>query len=126
MYEIFVQETFSAAHNLRGYPGNCEQKHGHNWVVEVCVECSELDSIGIGIDFREVKKIVREVIKDLDHKDLNEILPFDKENPSSENIAKYIYNKTRNELNNENCRISKIKVCESANSGVIYYPDKQN
>ena len=121
MYEIYVRESFSAAHSLKGYPGKCERKHGHNWIVEIYIQCPDLNSIGIGIDFREIKEALKEIIKNLDHRDLNKISPFNKENPSSENIARYIYNKIKSKIT---LKISKIRVSESISSGVIYYPNE--
>lgn len=123
MFEIYVHENFSAAHSLRGYAGDCERKHGHNWTVKVFVQCPELDSIGIGIDFMDVKKALHGIAGTLDHQDLNEIPPFDKENPSSENIAKYVHAKIKDKIKGQNFKISKIDVCESSDAGVIYYPN---
>ncbi|MGC9977398.1 MAG: 6-carboxytetrahydropterin synthase QueD, partial [Syntrophales bacterium] len=91
VFEISVTTEFSAAHALEGYPGDCAQVHGHNWTVEVFVRCRELNAMGIGIDFREVKQAVRESIENLDHSYLNEHPSFTKLNPSSENIAKFLY-----------------------------------
>ena len=88
IFEVYVKSHFSAAHSLRGYLGDCARIHGHNWMVEVFVKCTELDSIGIGIDFRDIRAAVREVLARLDHSDLNELPLFREENPSSENIAK--------------------------------------
>ncbi len=78
IFEISVTTEFSAAHSLQGYPGNCAQVHGHNWTVEVFVRCRELNAIGIGIDFREVKRAIRESIETLDHSCLNEHPSFNK------------------------------------------------
>ncbi len=75
-YEIYIQSHFSAAHHLRGYPGDCANPHGHNWLVKVYIECDKLNDLGIGIDFRDVKSVVKEVIGDLDHNDLNSLSYF--------------------------------------------------
>ena len=91
MFEVTVRSDFGSAHNLRGYKGKCEDLHGHNWKVSVSA-CSEtLDGLGMVVDFKELKEILEKVIFDLDHKYLNEIKPFDEINPTSENIAKYIF-----------------------------------
>jgi 6-pyruvoyltetrahydropterin/6-carboxytetrahydropterin synthase len=121
MYEIYIETHFSAAHHLRNYQGKCEAPHGHNWIVEVYVQCESLNEIGIGIDFKDVKNAVKEVLEDLDHKDLNELPIFSKENPTSENIAKYLYKELSQTLNNENIKVSKIKVCETPGSGSLYW-----
>jgi 6-pyruvoyltetrahydropterin/6-carboxytetrahydropterin synthase len=91
MFEVSVDETFSAGHALRGYKGKCENPHGHNYKVRVMLEGAELDSIGLLFDFVHLKKILHSVIDGMDHKYLNDQPPFDVINPSAENIAKYIY-----------------------------------
>lgn len=121
MYEIYVETHFSAAHHLRDYCGKCEAPHGHNWIVEAYVQCEKLNEIGIGIDFKDVKDSVKIILEDLDHKDLNELAIFSKENPSSENIAKYLFKKLSQALNNDNIRVSKIKVCETPGNGSLYW-----
>jgi len=108
IFEISVEEQFSAAHALRDYPGNCEHLHGHNWAVRVTVECRELNEIGIGIDFREVKQTVREALHRLDHINLNELPPFQKANPSSENIARHLYLELSGKLNRDTIRVSRV------------------
>src|ERR1700751_4810314 len=91
MYEVNVDETFAAAHNLRGYKGKCEDLHGHNYKVRVTLAGAELDSVGLLYDFVHLKQVIQGVIRSLDHKYLNELKPFDVVNPSAENIAKHIY-----------------------------------
>lgn len=120
VFEIKVEEHFSAAHALRNYPGNCEHLHGHNWTVEVTVQCTELNEIGIGVDFRYVKQSVREALQHLDHINLNELAPFDDINPSSENIAYYLYQKLSRKLNRENIRVSQVRVSETPTSSASY------
>jgi len=97
MYKISVISDFSAAHMLRGYKGKCENMHGHNWKVEVSVSSVKLDRLGMVADFKELKKSVNIVLEELDHKNLNDIPYFKRLNPTSENIAKYIYDKLRAE-----------------------------
>ena len=94
MFEVSVEETFSAGHALRGYKGKCENPHGHNYRVRVNVEGEQLDSIGLLFDFAHLKHILRELIADVDHKFLNDQAPFDAINPSAENIAKFFYDET--------------------------------
>lgn len=123
MYEIFVRSHFSSAHHLRDYPGNCEKQHGHNWSVEVAVRCRSLDRIGMGVDFRTVKKALGEVISDLDHADLNELAYFKENNPSSENIAAYIYDRLKPCFDGKQSRLQRVTVGETPETGVSYWED---
>jgi len=123
MFEVSVREDFSAAHRLRNYPGKCEKVHGHNWIVEAFVRCEWLDGIGMTIDFKEIKEALTTVLAELDHKDLNEIEPFDKENPSSENIARYLYGKLSKALNTPKVRVSKVSVYETPDSCASYWEE---
>ena len=86
MYELEVYRSFSAAHNLCGYPGDCAKLHGHNWLVTVVLATSELDNIGIGFDFKTLKKLLDEVLGEFDHCCLNELPEFAAMNPTSENL----------------------------------------
>jgi len=121
VFEVYVKTHFSAAHRLDGYPGDCAKTHGHNWIVEVYVKCSRLDEIGIGTDFRDIKKAVNKVLSGLDHCNLNEVDPFTRLNPSSENIAKYLYQELSMRLNSDAVKVSKIRVCETPGAGAYYY-----
>ena len=98
MFEITVEESFAAGHALRGYKGKCENVHGHNYKVRVTLEGKVLDSIGLLYDFHDLRKIVRDLIQALDHKFMNEVPPFDVENPSAENMAKYFYHGLKKHL----------------------------
>jgi 6-pyruvoyltetrahydropterin/6-carboxytetrahydropterin synthase len=91
MFTAKVIEGFSAAHRLRGYQGDCERLHGHNYRVEVAVESPQLDAAGIVMDFRDLKQILKDVLNGLDHQYLNDLEPFTTINPSAENIAEYIF-----------------------------------
>ena len=120
MFDIFIKTDFSAGHNMREYPVNCEKPHGHNWNVEVTVRATELDELGMGIDFRTIKNAVEKVMDDLDHCDLNEHQAFQKINPSSENIAVYIYDSLKDVLRSKRYQMYSVMVGETANSGVLY------
>ena len=91
MFQVSVEETFSAGHALRGYKGKCENPHGHNYRVQVTLEGPQLDNIGLLVDFTQLKHVVREIIKRLDHQFINDLEPFTVVNPSAENMAKYFY-----------------------------------
>jgi len=121
MFDIFIDTHFSGGHHLRNYPGNCERPHGHNWKVRVCVRASELDKLGMGVDFRTVKNAVATVIDDLDHRDLNEHPSFQKRNPSSENIAVHIFDSLKKVLISDRYRLHSVTVKETESSGVTYY-----
>lgn len=123
MYELTVEVGFSAAHQLRGYKGNCENMHGHNWRVQINVTAEKLNDIDIAMDFREVKQIAREVISPLDHAFLNEVFPFTEKNPSSENVAKWIYDSLKKRINDDGLRVAGVTVWESDSASASYYED---
>ena len=123
VFEIVVQSHFSAAHSLKGYPGNCARTHGHNWIIEVYVRCRELNEIGIGIDFRDIKRNVEAVLEGLDHYHLNDLQPFRDQNPTSENIARYLYKELGARLNTEAVAVSRIKVSETPGAGAFYWEE---
>jgi len=95
MYEILIKGDFSSAHNLRGYKGKCEELHGHSWKVEARFEKESLDEIGISVDFVILKTMLKDILKKLDHTYINKIDIFKKQNPSAENIARFIYTKLK-------------------------------
>ena len=121
MYDLMIETQFSSAHQLRGYKGKCENLHGHNWRVQVTVSSDKLDDIGIVIDFHELKKITGEVISSLDHSFLNEVFPFTEINPSSENIAKWIYESIKKKLDQDQCNVSSVTVWENETASATYY-----
>lgn len=122
MWIISTEESFSAAHKLRGYKGKCSSLHGHNYKARVSVSINKLNKLGVGIDFRELKSILKETIGMLEHKNLNRI--FKKENPSAENISKYIYKQIKNKLP-QGIKISKVEVWETDTNSVIYTDETQ-
>ncbi len=122
MFEVSVEETFAAAHQLREYRGKCENLHGHNYRVRIAVAAEELDRTGLVVDFVELKRGMREVLEQLDHKYLNEVPPFDVLNPSAENIAKFIYDEMPPALKSGRARISSVKIWETDTSTATYRP----
>jgi 6-pyruvoyltetrahydropterin/6-carboxytetrahydropterin synthase len=93
MYYLTIEDHFSSAHQLRGYKGKCENLHGHNWRVVLTVRGEKLNDIGILIDFHDLKKYLKIIMNDLDHINLNDLAPFDRVNPSSENISSWIFSR---------------------------------
>ncbi len=124
MYHISVEQHFDAAHFLRGYRGKCEALHGHRFRVVVKIKSSQLDDIGIAYDFVELKQQLGDILSRFDHTCLNGVMPFDKINPSSENIASTIYNELKLKLAGAPVSISCVEVWESPQSGVAYSPDE--
>ncbi|MBN1983576.1 MAG: 6-carboxytetrahydropterin synthase QueD [Chitinivibrionales bacterium] len=124
MFEITTETHFSAAHHLRNYNGPCENIHGHNWFVRVTVRCDTLNEIGIAIDFKELKAMVNEVVDRLDHSDLNSLFISSANNPSSENIARYIYQQLDKELHsrqNHQCTMRRVDVFETPGNCASYF-----
>lgn len=113
MYRLTIQTSFAAAHNLLQYQGDCENLHGHNWKVDVTVAARELDKSGLGVDFKVLKAETRRLLETLDHKYLNELPMFNGLSPSSENIARYLFDELSRTLNTDNVTVSLVNVWES-------------
>jgi len=120
MYEVAVHTHFSSAHSLRGYQGKCEELHGHNWEVAVQVAAEKLDNLGMVMDFKVLKRGLKKIIQKLDHKYLNDLSPFDVLNPSSENIAHFIFQELKKTINDKRLRLTSVSVWESEGSVAIY------
>ena len=123
MYEISVEQHFDAAHFLRGYRGKCEALHGHRFRVVVKIKSAGVNDIGIAYDFAELKQHLRDILAKFDHTCLNDIPPFDKLNPSSENIASIIYTELQPKRVGAPVSLSSVEVWESTQTGVVYTPD---
>jgi 6-pyruvoyltetrahydropterin/6-carboxytetrahydropterin synthase len=123
MYKLSVTDSFSAAHSLAGYQGACSNLHGHNWQVRVAVSSPSLDGIGMALDFGVIKAMLKSILADFDHAFLNEVPSLKGINPTSENLARFIYERFRAELGNTPARISEVEVCESERSSVVYTDD---
>ncbi len=121
MYEVKINTTFSAAHQLRGYDGQYENLHGHNWGATVLVEARELDSMGVGIDFIVLKKKVEAILSKLDYQNINEIPPFDKQNPSAENIARWVFKELSADIDSETVKVKRVEIREMEDCGAAYY-----
>ncbi|MBN2135620.1 MAG: dephospho-CoA kinase [Acidobacteria bacterium] len=121
LFEASVTLRFSAAHYLREYPGNCANLHGHNWTVTVTVRASQLDELGFVIDFRTLKKHTKGIIDELDHSLINDHKDFKETNPSSENIALWIFDRLKPMIDDERCKLHCVEVGETENSSIRYY-----
>lgn len=122
MYKITITKTFAGAHYLKGYHGKCEKLHGHNWKVEAAFSCKKLDKIGIGLDFKILKRALESVLNELDHTLLNKHSAFKKINPSAENIANYIFKKLSKKFQNR-ASVKSVRVWESENASAEYSED---
>lgn len=122
-YTMKILLDFAAAHLLRDYEGVCNRLHGHNWKVEVKVTANSLDNVGMGMDFKVIKEATRELIGKLDHRNLNDIPPFDVINPTAENISEYLYQELSNELNADGIKVSTVTLWETDRACVTYSED---
>jgi 6-pyruvoyltetrahydropterin/6-carboxytetrahydropterin synthase len=121
MVELRVKINFAAAHHLNGYKGDCSQTHGHTFSAIVVVRVERLNDIGIGLDFKELKKEIEYFLKQLDHKYLNELAPFKHQNPTSENIAIWLFNSLSEKLAPQNVKVYSVTVEESEKYAATYY-----
>ncbi len=121
MYEITVFSHFSGAHRLRYLHGKCEELHGHNWKIEVTVASGRLNKEGVVIDFQILKQKLEKALKSLDHTFLNDLPYFSGKEPSSENIAKYIFDDLKRELKDYRVTLKKVTAWESENACVAYF-----
>lgn len=123
MYEVMVEDTFSAAHQLHGYDGKCEKIHGHNWKVQVYIRSKTLDKLGFVMDFTELKKILYSVIIEFDHVHLNHLTYFQDKNPTAENIAFVILKNISKKLNTSSSLVYKVTIFESERSAATVYSE---
>lgn len=120
MYELKVITDFAAAHQLRNFRGECEKLHGHNWRIEVILSGDRLNQAGLLIDFKDIKTAAKKILEELDHSYLNDLPQFKNENPSSENIAAYLFKKLSGELNKNHVKVTKVTAWESDSACASY------
>lgn len=121
MFEVSSEASFSAAHRLNNYNGPCENTHGHNWLVRATVRCEKINEIGIGIDFKKLKSELKTILAILDHCDLNTVFDELNINPSSENIARYIYEKLSESITEPHSSVCRIDVYETPGNCASYF-----
>src|SRR5947209_4179422 len=120
-FEVMIERNFSSAHQLRGYKGKCENLHGHNYKIEIYARGQELNNIGLLVDFVELKEAADEIVQYLDHKNINELPPFDRElNPSAENLARYILERVARRVTDERVQVYKVRCFETPTSVATY------
>ena len=124
IFEVMIERNFSSAHQLRGYKGKCENLHGHNYRIEIFARGRELDNIGLLVDFGELKTAADEVVQYLDHRNINELPPFDVElNPSAENLARYILERVASRVGDTRVEVYKVRCYETPTSVATYQLD---
>ena len=121
MYEVTVTTQFSAAHQLKYLDGKFENLHGHNWTATVVVLAEDVNEIGVGIDFVLLKKKTEEILSQLDYKNINEVPPFDTQNPSAENIANWLFVALSEELNTKEVKVKRVEIREMPDCGAAYF-----
>ncbi len=123
MFEVSVDHTFAAGHALRDYRGASENIHGHNYRVRVIVAGDRLDSTGLLVDFSDMRAAIKAVVDRLDHRFLNDLVPFDQLNPSAENLAKYFCDEITPQLSDHRLRIQAVTVWETDLTSATYRPN---
>jgi 6-pyruvoyltetrahydropterin/6-carboxytetrahydropterin synthase len=123
-FEVMIERNFSSAHQLRGYKGKCENLHGHNYKIEIFARGRELDHIGLLVDFGELKSAADDIVHYLDHRNINELPPFDAElNPSAENLARYILERVAARVGDARVQVYKVRCYETPTSVATYQVD---
>ena len=121
MFEVMIERNFSSAHQLRGYKGKCENLHGHNYKIEIYARGRELDKTGLLVDFVELKAAADDIVQYLDHRNINELPPFDVElNPSAENLARFILERVAARVGDERVQVYKVRCFETPTSVATY------
>ena len=118
-----IERNFSSAHQLRGYKGKCENLHGHNYKIEIYARSRELDNIGLLVDFVELKAAADEVVQYLDHRNINELAPFDLLQPSAENLAQYVLERVASKVGDQRVQVYKVRCFETPTSVATYQVD---
>lgn len=122
MYEVSVEYSFAAGHALRGYKGKCENVHGHNYKVRVTVQGEKLNSIGLLMDFTDLRAAVKQLVERFDHHFLNDLEPFRELNPSAENLACYLGTELQREIDGQGLSVNHVTVWETETTSATYRP----
>ena len=121
MFEVVATTYFSAAHKLKYLDGKYENLHGHNWTAKVTVQAEKLNEMGVGIDFVDLKNEMENCLSKLDYQTINDVPPFDQQNPSAENIACWLYRELSEKLNTENAKVDRVEIQEMPDCGAVYF-----
>ncbi len=124
MFEVSVEYSFAAGHALRGYKGKCENVHGHNYRVKVVVAGDKLNSIGLLVDFTDLRAALKELAESFDHRFLNDLEPFNQVNPSAENLAYYLGSELDRKIQDHDVRVRSVTVWETDTTSATYRPPK--
>jgi len=111
MFEVTVEAGFSSGHYLRNYHGKCENPHGHNYKVKVTLAGKQLDETGLLLDFKHLKQVMRPIVDYLDHQMINDLPPFTMINPSAENLVRYFFEQTREQMRSMTAGRVDVKSC---------------
>ena len=122
MFEVSVEYSFAAGHSLRAYKGKCENVHGHNYKVRVTLAGEKLNAAGLLMDFVELRTEIKALVERLDHRFLNDIPPFDRLNPSAENLAKYFCDEIETQARNQGLQVHAVTVWETDTTSATYRP----
>jgi 6-pyruvoyltetrahydropterin/6-carboxytetrahydropterin synthase len=122
MYTVFKDFTFSAAHAIRGHTRGCENLHGHNYRVRIHVRASELDALGMVIDFADLKTVAQEVLGPFDHRVINEIPPFTERNTTAELLSEFVFREVARRLDDARLQVAKVEVWENDSACAIFEP----
>ncbi len=123
MFEISVEYSFAAGHALRGYKGKCENVHGHNYKVQVTLAGEQLNPAGLLMDFVDLRANIKKLVERLDHRFLNDLPPFDRLNPSAENLAKYFSDELESPARAQGLRVEAVKIWETDTTSATYRPN---
>lgn len=121
MFEISIKSHFCGAHRLKGYQGKCARLHGHNWEVEIFLRGNKTNRLGLLVDFKTLKELLGEVLEGLDHRNLNQLPAFKKENPTAENIARFIFNKLSPKIRRAAGRLHCVRASETPGAAAGYF-----
>ncbi len=123
MYEVCVTREFCSAHFLRDYQGKCANIHGHNWKIELAFQAEKLNDDGLLVDFFDIGSALDKVIEIIDHKNINDIPPFDQINPTSENLSRWFFDQIKQVMPDAASSLYRVKIWETPDAYASYMED---